>query len=49
MVTKGSLKLYIIQDPVGNYKNGNLSAIPRNGMDIIFDPNKCGKEETLLI
>lgn len=49
MVTKGSLKLCIIQDPVGNYKNGNLSATPRNGMDIIFDPNKCGIEETLLI
>ncbi|MBW3112498.1 DUF3883 domain-containing protein [Bacillus sp. MCCB 382] len=49
MVTKGSLKLFVIQDPVGNYKNGNLSAIPRNGMDIIFDPKKCGEEETLLI
>lgn len=49
MVTKGSLKLFIIQDPVGQYKSGNLSATPRNGMDIIFDPNKCGTEETLLI
>ncbi|WP_442598620.1 protein NO VEIN domain-containing protein [Neobacillus sp. D3-1R] len=49
MVTKGAVKLITIQDPVGNYKLGNLSATPRNGMDIIFDPNRCGKEETLKI
>jgi hypothetical protein len=48
MVTKGSIKLILIQDPVGNYKNGNLSATPRNGMDIIFNPDRCGEEVQLI-
>lgn len=49
MVTKGNTRLIIIQDPVGEYKRGNLSAMPRDGMDIYFDPKKCGVEVQLLI
>ncbi|MDR9506931.1 DUF3883 domain-containing protein [Brevibacillus agri] len=48
MVTKGSLRLRLIPDPVAQYKAGNLTATPRNGMDIIFDPDKCGYEVELL-
>ncbi|PYZ94931.1 hypothetical protein CR194_05255 [Salipaludibacillus keqinensis] len=43
MVTKGSIKLLLIQDPVKQYKVGNLNAVPRKGMDITFDPDKCGE------
>lgn len=49
MVTKGNVKLLQIQDPVGEYKKGNLSAVPRDGMDIIFDPSRCGVEVELLM
>ncbi|WNF37189.1 DUF3883 domain-containing protein [Bacillaceae bacterium IKA-2] len=48
-VTKGGTRLAIIQDPVGEYKKGNLRAVPRNGMDIYFDPNKCGVNVDLLL
>ncbi|WP_029265806.1 protein NO VEIN domain-containing protein [Virgibacillus alimentarius] len=49
MVTKQATKLFVIQDPVGEYKRGNLSASPRNGMDINFNPNKCGEEIELIL
>ncbi|RLL43911.1 DUF3883 domain-containing protein [Oceanobacillus piezotolerans] len=49
MVNKTGAKLFVIQDPVAEYKTGNLSASPRNGMDIYFDPNKCGKEVKLIL
>ncbi|GHH99745.1 hypothetical protein AM1BK_32880 [Neobacillus kokaensis] len=48
MVTNGSIKLLLIQDPVNQYKMGNLNAVPRDGMDITFDPAKCGEEVELL-
>ncbi|GAA0378587.1 protein NO VEIN domain-containing protein [Bacillus horti] len=49
LVTKGRIKLIILKDPVGEYKRGNLSATPRNGMDIIFNPEVTGIEKELLI
>lgn len=49
MISKEGTKLYVIQDPVGEYKTGNLSASPRDGMDIYFDPDKCGKEVKLIL
>lgn len=49
MISKEGTKLFVIQDPVGEYKTGNLSASPRDGMDIFFDPDKCGKEVKLIL
>ena len=48
MVSKSERKLFIIQDPVSNYKNDNLRMTPRNGADIIFSENS-GKWNELLI
>jgi hypothetical protein len=49
MISKESIKLYVIQNPVKKYKEDLLKALPRNGMDITFIPNNCGFEEQLLI
>jgi hypothetical protein len=49
MVTKGNLKLLLIQDPVGEFKKGSIKGVPRDGMDITFDPEKCGDEVSLLL
>ena len=49
MISKESIKLYILQNPVKLYKTDRLRALPRNGMDIIFDPKTTGLEEKLLL
>lgn len=49
MVSKESIKLYIIQNPVKQYKLDKIKALPRDGMDITFDPKTSGFEEELLI
>lgn len=48
MVSKGSMKLRLIKDPVAQYKCGNLEISIRNGVDITIDPDKCGEEVDLL-
>ncbi|NLE24691.1 MAG: DUF3883 domain-containing protein [Clostridiaceae bacterium] len=48
MVSKLERKLFIIQDPVGQYKNDKIQMIPRDGADIIFDINTSGDYEELL-
>lgn len=48
MVTKGSMKLRIIKDPVAQYKSGNLEISIRNGVDVTIDSEKCGEEVDLL-
>ena len=46
-LSKYSRKLFIIQDPVGLYKNDIIQMIPRDGADVIFNQN-AGTEEELL-
>ncbi len=46
-LSEKSLKLWIIQNPVGLYKNDMLKMVPRNGADLFFDET-CYKEVTLL-
>lgn len=49
LLSKRSYKLFILQDPVGQYKKNRLNMIPRDGADIIFHPGKCGEYMELLI
>jgi len=46
-LSKNSRKLFVIQDPVGLYKNDVIQMIPRDGADISFG-NNAGIEEELL-
>lgn len=50
-VTPNSMKMHIITDPVGLYKNDKLIMNPdsKGGVSIIFDPNTCGHSETVLL
>lgn len=48
MVTKGSVKLRLIKDPITEYKLGNLDISVRDGVDVTIDPDKCGYEVELL-
>ncbi len=48
MISKQENKLFILKDPVGNYKKDRLRMLPRNGADIIFS-DKSGKWAELLI
>lgn len=49
MISKKKIRLFLIQDPVGEYKCDKLNASPRNGMDVYFDPAKCGITAELLM
>lgn len=48
MISKHERKLFILKDPVGNYKNDIIKMSPRNGADIIFT-EKSGEWNDLLI
>ena len=48
MISKKDRKLFIMKDPVGNYKNDLIRMTPRNGADIIFS-EKSGSWNELLI
>lgn len=48
MISKRERKLFVIQDPIAEYKKDNLRMTPRNGADIIFSENS-GKWNELLI
>ncbi len=48
MISKHKQKLFIIQDPISQYKKDNLKMSPRYGADIIFS-EKSGKWSELLI
>lgn len=47
-ISKAEKKLFIIQDPVGLYKQDIIDMIPKNGAEIIFDIKTAGKFEELL-
>ncbi len=46
-ISERSVSLWIIQDPVGLYKNDKVKMVPRNGGDIFFN-EFCYKEVELL-
>ena len=48
LLSKNERKLFLLQDPVGLYKNDLIDMIPADGADITFDPSKVGKFEELL-
>lgn len=47
-ISKTERKLFIIQDPVGLYKNDVIDMIPKDGAEIVFDVKTAGKFEELL-
>ena len=49
MISKKEIKLFLLQDPVGLYKNDLIEMIPANGAEITFDPKIVGHFEELLI
>ncbi len=51
MISKNEKKLFLIQDPVGLYKNDLIEMIPKDGADITFNPNnsQVGVFEELLV
>ncbi|CBH20439.1 conserved protein of unknown function [Acetoanaerobium sticklandii] len=48
MISKHERRLFIIQDPVHQYKNDLIEMVPKNGAEIIFDTTKSGYFEELL-
>lgn len=48
MISKGERKLFLLQDPVGLYKNDLIEMVPSDGADITFDPRVVGTFEELL-
>lgn len=48
MISKNYVKLFLLQNPVGLYKDDKIQMIPENGANISFDSNKVGKFEELL-
>ncbi len=48
LLSKTERKLFLLQDPVGLYKNDLIDMVPGDGADITFDPKKVGRFEELL-
>ena len=48
LLSKAERQLFLLQDPVGLYKNDKIDMIPSDGADITFDPKKVGQFEELL-
>lgn len=48
MLSKKERKLFLLQDPVGLYKQDKIDMIPSDGADITFDPDKVGEFKELL-
>lgn len=47
-LSKTERKLFLLQDPVGLYKNDKIDMIPSDGADITFNPKEVGRFEELL-
>lgn len=47
-LSKTERKLFLLQDPVGLYKNDKIDMIPSDGADITFNPQDVGRFEELL-
>lgn len=48
LLSKSERKLFLLQDPVGLYKQDKIDMIPADGADITFDPKQVGQSEELL-
>lgn len=48
LLSKTERTLFLLQDPVGLYKQDLIDMVPSNGADITFDPKKVGRYEELL-
>lgn len=48
LLSKSERKLFLLQDPVGLYKQDKIDMIPADGADITFDPKQVGQFEELL-
>ena len=48
LLHKDGAKLYILRNPVRQYKNDKLQMVPRDGADITFNPELCGEYTALL-
>lgn len=48
LLSKSERKLFLLQNPVGLYKNDLINMIPSDGADITFDPKAVGTFEELL-
>lgn len=48
LLSKSERKLFLLQDPVGLYKQDKINMVPEDGADITFDPKQVGKFEELL-
>ncbi len=48
MLSKKERKLFLLQNPVGLYKQDKIDMIPSDGADITFDPDKVGEFKELL-
>jgi hypothetical protein len=48
MISKAERKLFVIQDPVGQYKSDKVKMVPGDGVDITFDISISGNYEELL-
>ena len=48
MISKNEKKLFVMSDPVGQYKKDNVQMVPKNGADITFNPKTSGFFEELL-
>lgn len=48
LVSKAERKLFLLQDPVGLYKNDLIDMVPGNGAEITFNPREVGQFEELL-
>ena len=42
LLSKKERKLFLLQDPVGLYKNDKINMVPNDGADITFDTNIVG-------
>jgi hypothetical protein len=47
MISSKDVTLFVIEDPVGKYKNDKLAMVPRNGVDITYSENSGCFEEVL--
>lgn len=47
-LSKNDRKLFLIQDPVGLYKQDKINMVPSDGADITFDPEQIGEFTELL-
>lgn len=48
MISKQERKLFLLQDPVGLYKQDLIDMVPTDGAEITFDPKRVGQFEELL-